>query len=155
VVPPLVRAFAPDVLVTQQGCDSHRDDPLAHLMLTVDGHRASYRALHDLAHEVCGGKWVAMGGGGYAVVDVVPRSWTHLLATVGGGSLDPETETPAEWRGHVEDTLRRHPPTRMTDGREPVYRDWSEGFDPRTWLDREVHETGSAVFPEHGVAQLP
>jgi len=155
VVPPLVRAFAPDVLVTQQGCDSHRDDPLAHLMLTVDGHRASYRALHDLAHEVCGGKWVAMGGGGYAVVDVVPRSWTHLLATVGGGSIDPETETPAEWRGHVEETLRRHAPTRMTDGREPTYRDWSEGYDPSTWLDRAVHETRSAVFPEHGLDPLP
>ena len=155
VVPPLVRAFAPDVLVTQQGCDSHRDDPLAHLMLTVDGHRASYRALHDLAHEVCGGKWVAMGGGGYAVVDVVPRSWTHLLATVGGGSLDPQTEIPADWRGHVEDTLHRHAPTLMTDGREPVYRDWSEGYDPSTWLDRAVHETRSAVFPEHGLDPLP
>jgi acetoin utilization protein AcuC len=155
VVPPLVRAFAPDVLVTQQGCDSHRDDPLAHLMLTVDGHRAGYRALHDLAHEVCGGKWVAMGGGGYAVVDVVPRSWTHLLATVGGATLDPETETPAEWRGHVEETLHRHAPTRMTDGREPAYRDWSEGYDPATWLDRAVHETRSAVFPEHGLDPLP
>ena len=52
VVPPLLREFAPDVLVTQQGCDSHREDPLAHLALTVDGQRASYLALHDLAHEV-------------------------------------------------------------------------------------------------------
>jgi acetoin utilization protein AcuC len=155
VVPPLVRVFAPDVLVTQQGCDSHRDDPLAHLMLTVDGHRAGYRALHDLAHEVCNGKWVAFGGGGYAVVDVVPRSWTHLLATVGGTTLDPATETPAEWRGHVEETLRRHAPTRMTDGREPAYRDWSEGYDPATWLDRAVHETRAAVFPEHGLDPLP
>jgi acetoin utilization protein AcuC len=155
VVPPLVRAFAPDVLVTQQGCDSHREDPLAHLMLTVDGHRAGYRALHDLAHEVCNGKWVAFGGGGYAVVDVVPRSWTHLLATVGGTTLDPATETPAEWRGHVEETLRRHAPTRMTDGREPAYRDWSEGYDPATWLDRAVHETRAAVFPEHGLDPLP
>ena len=29
VVPVLVRAFEPDVLVTQCGCDTHRDDPLA------------------------------------------------------------------------------------------------------------------------------
>ena len=72
----------PDVLVTQQGCDSHRDDPLAHLALSVDGQRASYLALHDLAHEAAGGRWVAFGGGGYAVVDVVPRTWTHLLAVV-------------------------------------------------------------------------
>lgn len=155
VVPPLVRAFAPDILVTQQGCDSHRDDPLAHLMLTVDGHRASYIALHDLAHEVCGGRWVAMGGGGYAVVDVVPRSWTHLLAVVGGAPLDPATETPAEWRAHVDETLHRGVPGRMTDGREPAYRDWSEGYDPDTWLDRAVHETRSAVFPEHGLDPLP
>ena len=68
------------MLVTQQGCDSHIEDPLAHLMLTVDGQRAAYLALHDLAHEVCDGRWVVTGGGGYAVVDVVPRSWTHLLA---------------------------------------------------------------------------
>lgn len=155
IVPPLVRAFAPDVLVTQQGCDSHRDDPLAHLMLTVDGHRASYLALHDLAHEVCGGRWVATGGGGYAVVDVVPRSWTHLLAVVGGVPLDPHTETPAEWRAHVEETLHCHAPTRMTDGREPTYKDWSEGYDPDTWLDRAVHETRQAVFPEHGLDPLP
>ena len=91
VVPPLLREFAPDVLVTQHGCDSHIEDPLAHLMLTVDGQRAAYLALHDLAHEVCDGRWVVTGGGGYAVVDVVPRSWTHLLAIVGGAPLDPAT----------------------------------------------------------------
>jgi acetoin utilization protein AcuC len=155
LVPPLVRAFDPDILVTQQGCDSHRDDPLAHLMLTVDGHRASYQALHDLAHDVCGGRWVAMGGGGYAVVDVVPRSWTHLLAAVGGAPLDPASDTPAEWRRHVEETLGRPAPLRMTDGREPAYRDWAEGYDPATWLDRAIHETRSAVFPEHGLDPLP
>ncbi len=55
VVPPLLREFRPEVLVTQHGCDSHVEDPLAHLMLTVDGQRAAYLALHDLAHEVCDG----------------------------------------------------------------------------------------------------
>ena len=52
VVPPLLRAFEPEVLVTQHGCDSHMEDPLAHLMLSVDGQRAAYLALHELAHEV-------------------------------------------------------------------------------------------------------
>jgi acetoin utilization protein AcuC len=155
VVPPLVRAFEPGILVTQQGCDSHRDDPLAHLMLTVDGQRASYLALHDLAHEVCGGRWLAVGGGGYAVVDVVPRSWTHLLAVVGGAPLDPGTETPPAWRDHVMESLGRVAPGRMGDGREPAYRDWSGGYDPNTWLDRAVHETRAAVFPEHGLDPLP
>ena len=108
VVPPLLREFAPDVLVTQQGCDSHRDDPLAHLALSVDGQRASYVALHELAHEVAGGRWVAFGGGGYAVVDVVPRARTHLLAVVSGVPLSPEIETPPHWREEIlQGRLRR------------------------------------------------
>ena len=155
VVPPLVAEFAPDILVTQHGCDSHTEDPLAHLMLTVDGQRASYEALHDLAHEHAGGRWVATGGGGYAVVDVVPRSWTHLLAIVAGRPLSPGTEVPEAWREHVLHRLGRRGPLRMTDGRAPVYRDWSQGYDPATWLDRAVNETRTAVFPLHGLDPLP
>jgi acetoin utilization protein AcuC len=151
VVPDLLHAFGPDVLVTQQGCDSHVEDPLAHLMLTVDGQRAAYLALHELAHDVAGGRWVAFGGGGYAVVDVVPRAWTHLLAIVGGSPLDPTLETPGGWRDHVLHRLGRVAPGRMTDGREPRYRDWREGYDPEAWLDRQVHATRMAAFPLHGL----
>ena len=155
VVPPLVREFKPDVLVTQHGCDSHVEDPLAHLMLTVDGQRAAYLALHDLAHEVCDGRWVATGGGGYALVEVVPRAWTHLLAIVGGQPLDPLTDTPGDWREHVRTSLGRVAPHRMTDGRTPAYRDWSEGYDPDTWLDRSIHATRTEVFPLHGLDPMP
>jgi acetoin utilization protein AcuC len=155
IVPPLVREFRPDVLVTQHGCDSHVEDPLAHLMLTVDGQRAAYLALHDLAHELCGGKWVVTGGGGYAIVDVVPRAWSHLLAIVGGRPLDPATTTPEAWREHVQHLLGRTAPFRMTDGRLPAYRDWSTGYDPSTWLDRAIHATREAVFPFNGLDHLP
>jgi acetoin utilization protein AcuC len=155
VVPPLLREFAPDVLVTQHGCDSHIEDPLAHLMLTVDGQRAAYEALHALAHEVCDGRWVATGGGGYAIVDVVPRAWTHLLAIVGGHPLDPATATPEAWRAHVQRLLGRPAPLRMTDGRTPAYRDWSTGYDPGVWLDRAIASTREAVFPLHGLDHLP
>ena len=155
VVPPLVREFAPDILVTQHGCDSHIEDPLAHLMLTVDGQRAAHLALHDLAHEVTGGRWVATGGGGYSVVDVVPRSWSHLLAVVAGQPIEPMTPTPEGWREHVQILLGRSGPHRMTDGRLPAYRDWREGYDPATWLDRAVHATREAVFPLNGIDPLP
>jgi acetoin utilization protein AcuC len=156
VVPPLVREFRPSALVTQQGCDSHTEDPLAHLMLTVDGQRASYLALHELAHEVCEGRWLALGGGGYAVVDVVPRAWTHLLAIVSGQPLEPETDVPESWREHVVHALgRAAPPLRMTDGRVPTYRDWTQGYDPAAWLDRAVQATRTAVFPAHGLDPQP
>ena len=155
VVPPLLREFKPDVLVTQHGCDSHVEDPLAHLSLTVDGQRAAYLALHDLAHEVSDGRWVITGGGGYALVEVVPRAWTHLLAIAGGHPLDPLTDTPDAWREHVRTALGRVAPHRMTDGRTPAYRDWREGYDPETWLDRAIHATRMEAFPLHGLDPLP
>ena len=141
VVPGLVREFAPDILVTQHGCDSHIEDPLAHLMLTVDGQRAAHQALHDLAHEVCQGKWVVTGGGGYAIV--------------GGSPLDPQTATPDGWREHVRTLLGRTAPFRLTDGRTPAYRDWTGGYDPGTWLDRAIHATREATFPLNGLDYLP
>ena len=151
VVPPVVRQFNPDVLVTQHGCDSHADDPLAHLTLSVDGHRAAYLALHALAHELCDGRWVATGGGGYAIVDVVPRSWTHLLAIVGGRPVDPSAPTPDGWRMHVRTHLARVPPVQMTDGRSASFAPWPDGFDPGNSLDRSVQATRQAVFAQHGL----
>ncbi|MCA1981583.1 acetoin utilization protein AcuC [Nocardioides nematodiphilus] len=155
VVPDLIREFKPDILVTQQGCDSHAEDPLADLMLSVDGQRAAYVALHALAHEVCGGKWVAFGGGGYAVIDVVPRAWTHLLAVASGEPVDPSTEVPGAWREHVRELAGVEAPRLMTDGKVPAYRDWSRGYDPNTWLDRQVNATRMAVFPLLGLDPLP
>nr|WP_246060522.1 MULTISPECIES: acetoin utilization protein AcuC [Nocardioides] len=151
VVPPLLREFAPDVLVTQHGCDSHRSDPLADLELSIDGQRETYLALHDLAHETAGGRWVATGGGGYAVVDVVPRAWTHLLAIVAGAPLDPATATPQAWRDHVEAVLGATAPEVMTDGVSPSWRAWEDGYDPDSWLDRMVQATRTAAFPYHGL----
>lgn len=151
VVPDLLRAFRPQVLVTQHGCDSHVNDPLADLQLSVDGQRAAALALHDLAHETADGRWVALGGGGYAVVDVVPRTWTHLLAVVAGRPLGVALATPESWRATVRERLGLPAPVLLGDGREPSYRPWEEGYDPDTWLDREVLATRRAAFPQHGL----
>jgi acetoin utilization protein AcuC len=89
------------------------------------------------------------------LVDVVPRAWTHLLAVVAGHPVDPGTDTPAAWREHVRITLGRQAPLRMTDGRTPAWRDWSEGYDPDAWLDRAIHATRTEVFPWHGLDPEP
>lgn len=70
VVPPLLREFAPDLLVTQHGCDTHRLDPLTSLRTSVDGQRVAAELLHGLAHETAQGRWLALGGGGYARAEV-------------------------------------------------------------------------------------
>lgn len=77
---PLVISFAPDVLVTQHGCDTHAWDPLTHLSLTMRGIQAQIKMAHELAHAYCQGRWVALGGGGYDLYRVVPRAWSMLWA---------------------------------------------------------------------------
>ena len=75
---PLVISFAPDVIVSQHGCDTHAWDPLTHLGLTMRGISAQIKAAHQLAHAYCQGRWVALGGGGYDLYRVVPRAWSML-----------------------------------------------------------------------------
>jgi acetoin utilization protein AcuC len=89
------------------------------------------------------------------VVEVVPRAWTHLLAIAAGRPLDPSTSTPEEWRAHVSEALGVRAPSRMTDGRTPLFRDWIDGYDPDSWLDRSIHETRMAAFPLHGLDPHP
>nr|WP_221475157.1 acetoin utilization protein AcuC [Sphaerisporangium rubeum] len=155
VVPPLLREFQPDVLVTQQGCDSHALDPLADLMLSVDGQRRTYEALHALAHETAHGRWVATGGGGYELVRVVPRAWTHLIAEAAGSPLDPETATPGSWRELVDRRTGEVPPASMTDGRTAEFPDFADGYDPADAVDRAIVATRKAVFPYHGLDPQP
>ncbi|GAA4562008.1 acetoin utilization protein AcuC [Planotetraspora kaengkrachanensis] len=155
VVPPLLREFAPDVLVTQQGCDSHALDPLAHLMLSLDGQRAAYAELHRLAHETAGGRWIATGGGGYELVQVVPRAWTHLIAEAAGSPVDPATHTPQDWRDLVKQRTGETAPLTMTDGRHPAYQDIARGYDPADAIDRAILACRNAVFPFHGLDPMP
>ena len=151
VVPAAVRAFAPDVVVSQHGCDAHAADPLANLKVSVDAQRRVAEIVHALAHEVAGGRWLALGGGGYAVVEVVPRAWTNLIAIAGHITLDPATPLPAGWRSDVQERWGRTPPELMTDGADLAYRDWRDGYDPSDDVDRAIRATRDAVFPHLGL----
>ena len=151
IVPPLVREFRPTILVSQHGCDSHRLDPLAQLALSVDGQRTAAVAIHALAHEVCDGRWVATGGGGYALAEVVPRTWTHLLAEAAGHPIEPMTPIPQEWQDLVVTRTGALPPLTMTDGEPATYSDFAAGHDPGNPVDRAITATMRAVFPSHGI----
>ena len=151
VVPPLVRAFRPDVLVSQHGCDSHRLDPLAHLELSLDAQRRAQVVLHELAHETAGGRWLLTGGGGYELVRVVPRCWTHLLAQAAGRPVDPQAPTPPAWQQFVRDRTGRQPPETMTDGASAEFISFPAGSDSGDPVDRAIQATRAAVFPAHGL----
>ncbi|MFT4414965.1 acetoin utilization protein AcuC [Fredinandcohnia humi] len=70
--------FKPDVILTQNGVDSHYYDPLTHLSATMRIYREIPKLAHQLAHQYCDGRWIAVGGGGYDIWRVVPRAWSLI-----------------------------------------------------------------------------
>src|SRR5207247_8167731 len=95
VVPPLLERYRPDVLVTQQGIDSHFDDPLTNLMVSTQAREHVVRRLATTKVP-----WVAMGGGGYSL-DAVRRAWSMEFLIMLGAPIPAELHDadPPEWRG--------------------------------------------------------
>lgn len=147
IVPPALQAFQPDILVSQHGCDAHADDPLTDLQLSVDGMAKAYQMIADLADEHCQGRWVATGGGGYAVDTVVPRAWAHLLGVLAGHPIPVGTPTPREWRDAMGDGA----PSHMGDGVDTHFDPVDWGLNPSSRVDQAIIATRRAVFPELGL----
>ena len=116
VVPEVLRAFGPDLILSQNGCDGHALDPLTHLCATIRLYEHVPQRIHDLAHELCNGRWVATGGGGYDIWRVVPRAWTTLWAAVSHQQLPDKVSADwlAKWKARSPVRL----PPLMRDGLE-------------------------------------
>ena len=93
VLPSVAEAFEPDLIVTQLGADTHWNDPLANLGLTMRAYPAMARLIHSVAHEYARDRWVATGGGGYQAETVVPKVWTIHFAEMCGAA----EAVPADW----------------------------------------------------------
>jgi acetoin utilization protein AcuC len=142
VVPPLVAAWHPDVLVTQLGCDTHYTDPLAELGLATPTYAETARRLHALAHEAAGGRWVATGGGGYQWARVVPRAWTIYFAEM--AAVEVPDELPESWIEEAERLARTAVPSRLSEPAPP------SRSNPAA-VDRVIDRVRAEVFPAHGV----
>ena len=124
VVPPLAQAFRPDVIVAQNGCDGHAVDPLTHLHALTPTFEHFARRAHELSHELCDGRLVALGGGGYALWNVVPRAWTAVWAALSDQPLP--SQVPLAWRKKWDSDSRRSRfvpedlPTEMHDSLDAI-----------------------------------
>nr|WP_274387454.1 acetoin utilization protein AcuC [Salsipaludibacter albus] len=147
VVEPLVRAFNPDALVTQLGCDTHVTDPLAHLSLTTDDFGAIVARLHTLAHEAAGGRWVATGGGGYQWVHVVPRVWTMAFAEMTGATLP--VDIPMTWRETARRRTGQKPPESFWEA--PVAVNDHLRRRARDEAEQSARAVEELVLPHHGL----
>jgi len=144
IVPPIARAFRPDIICSQLGADAHYLDPLTHLMLTTETYEAVGRILDGLSSELCGGRWIAVGGGGYDVT-AVPRVWTVLFATMVGLSLDDAL--PASWLREGNQLVGTVPAEKALRDHAKVDED---AHVPRQ-VKRTVEELRRLVFPIHGI----
>lgn len=151
VVPQLVKAFKPEVIVSQHGCDAHRDDELTNLKLSVDAQRQVALDIEQLADEVCEGRWLATGGGGYNVTAVVPRAWSHLIAIAAGKPVPLRTYVPEDFRRYVLETYGSAVPYLMGDDARLWWRNWEVGYDPADPVDRAIIATRKEVFPFFGL----
>ena len=138
VIPPLVRAFKPDVLFTQLGIDTHFQDPLTHLSLTTQGFDLAVKKLGFLAAKI--GKWVAVGGGGYDL-SAVSRSWTMALASM--ANFDLPNDVPNEFTSLSNlTTFADIPPA-------PAEQQYLDEIQSRN--AQSLNEIRSLIFPKFGI----
>ncbi len=60
-----VRDSKPEFIFLQCGADGLSGDPITQLRYSSKAHAHAARKLHEMSHELCGGRLLAMGGGGY------------------------------------------------------------------------------------------
>ena len=140
VVPPLLRAFAPDVLVTQLGIDSYHSDPLTHLQVTTRGYVAAIEMLAGLDLP-----WLAVGGGGYDL-GAVARAWTLAYGVMCG--VEWPDEIPGAFARQpfaVEHGISRLRDTMVVGIPADVQRD------ARRYAEESVAAIKREVFPAHGL----
>ncbi len=139
VVPPLVTAFQPDVIVAQLGIDSHRTDPLTDLALDVQGFARTVSRIVELAPRL-----VALGGGGYDIGNVA-RAWTAAWAVINGVALPPELPSGfvehARWF-RVGARSLWDPPAVLEEPRRRLVQEYA---------DRGVDAIQRLIFPLHGL----
>jgi len=150
VIPEIIDAFRPEIIFSQNGADSHVNDPLTHLALSVDGQRYAYELIHQLAHRH-GEKLVAVGGGGYDIADAVPRSWVNLLAVVSGSGLAKDAAIPREFQEYVQGSLGVDIGKSFSDGVRPWAKPIDQGFNDRDPVDAAIMAARSAAFPHFGL----
>ena len=79
-----VRKGEPEMIFFQCGADGLSGDPITDLKYTAGAHIYATKKLHRLAHEVCHGRMLAMGGGGYNPANV-SAAWSAVARELSGG----------------------------------------------------------------------
>lgn len=83
IVIPLIKKYKPEIIINQFGIDAHFSDRLVDLSLTSKSYEEIAEKMHKLAHEVCRGKYLVLGGGGYNIEKTV-NCWALAFLKISG-----------------------------------------------------------------------
>jgi len=139
VVPPLIRAYNPDVIVLELGMDTLAGDPLTHLQLTNNVHVEVIRQLMSFQKPI-----LVAGGGGYHAENTA-RGWALAWKTFCGEEDDHDLSIgmggvmlgSTEWAGGLRDRTL------------PVSTEQRRAVEPE--LETTVRGVMERVFPLHGL----
>ncbi|HUJ77663.1 MAG TPA: hypothetical protein VLX64_01510, partial [Thermoplasmata archaeon] len=98
LVRPLLESFRPEMIVLQHGVDAHAGDPLAQLQYTPAAYEEIDRTVVRLSRELCDGRLLVTGGGGYrmeSVARVLARTGRIVSGLTAPGADDA---VPVAWR---------------------------------------------------------
>jgi acetoin utilization protein AcuC len=126
IVPPLLDAFRPELIVLQHGVDGHVGDPLTRLQYTPAAYLDVLRNLLALAGSLADGRLVVVGGGGYR-----PETVSRVLARAGrvlGGLTVPAADTalPGPWRVAYRGEIGSEAPEAWEDPTRLARTPWRE-----------------------------
>lgn len=128
VVLPLIKSYRPEIVLNQFGVDGHYQDPLVGLSLTTEAYRKISTIMHETTHEICEGRYLIFGGGGYNPVDTA-KCWSAMFTTV----------------------------TESKSSNEKIYEKLSDkveiGGDDNLWktVEKVVEEVKKKIFPPHNL----
>lgn len=78
-----IENYQPQAIIVQFGVDGHFSDRMVGLKLSTRTYEAVIQKTHTLAHRICAGRLVMVGGGGYEP-ETVARCWAMLVANLSG-----------------------------------------------------------------------
>ncbi len=74
-----------DFILFQCGADSLKGDPITHMEYSEKAHAYAAERLCMLADQLCGGRLIAMGGGGYNHTNIA-KAWTAVVQSLAKAS---------------------------------------------------------------------
>lgn len=74
----------PEIILLQSGADGLETDPITHLNYSINIYKLTAKRIHYLAHQLCRGRILVMGGGGYDPMNT-SKAWVEVVKALISG----------------------------------------------------------------------